>query len=103
MLIALKEASKGSKNKLLLREVQYFVKNKHRFAYDKAKFLGLPIGSGAIESVIRRVVNIRLKSPCLYWKEDTAMSMLLLRSYYKSGRWDDIKRLSNLGALADVA
>ena len=103
VLIALKEASKGSKNKLLLREVQYFVKNKHRFAYDKAKFLGLPIGSGAIESVIRRVVNLRLKSPCLYWKEDTAMSMLLLRSYYKSGRWDDIKRLSNLGALADVA
>ena len=71
-------------------------KNKHRFAYDKAKFLGFPIGSGAIESVTRRFVNLRLKSPYLYWKEDTAMSMILLRSYYKSGHWDDVKRLSNL-------
>lgn len=79
---ALKNAAEGSKSKNLKREVQYFIKNQHRFAYDQAKALGLPIGSGAIESAIRRVVNLRLKSPCLYWNEDTAMSMLLLRSYY---------------------
>lgn len=100
---ALKEAAKGSKSKILRREVQYFVKNRSRFAYDRAKALGLPIGSGAIESAIRRVVNLRLKSPCLYWNENTAMSMLLLRSYYKSGRWNDIKTLAYLGGLKHAA
>lgn len=103
VLSALRLAVKGSKSKKLKRELQYFVKNRHRLAYDKAKALGLPIGSGAIESAIRRVVNLRLKGPGIFWKEDTAMSMLLLRSYYKSGRWNDIKRLTHLGGLEAAA
>ena len=79
------------------------MKNQHRFAYDQAKKLGLPLGSGAIESAVRRVVNLRLKSPCLYWLKDTAMGMLLLRSYYKSGRWNDIKTLVSIGGMANAA
>ncbi|MBX2859484.1 MAG: hypothetical protein KTR17_12560 [Cellvibrionaceae bacterium] len=55
--------------------------------------LKLPIGRGAIESSICRVVNLRLKSPCIFWHEDTTNEMLMLRSYYKAGRWDTLKNL----------
>ncbi len=34
--------------------------------------LKLPIGSGAIESAIRRVVNLRLKGPSIYWHKNSA-------------------------------
>ena len=57
------------------------------------------MGSGTMESSIRRVVNLRLKGSDMYWKEDTAMEMLLLRSYYKADRWADLKELSHLGAM----
>ena len=32
--------------------------------------MGVPLGSGAIESTIRRVVNLRLKGNGIYWTED---------------------------------
>ena len=44
-------------------------------------------GSGAVESSIRRVVNLRMKGNSIFWKEDSANNMLFLRSYYKAGRW----------------
>ena len=53
--------------------------------------LGLPIGSGAMESAIRRVVNLRLKGSAIYWHTRTAEAMLMLRSYFKAGRWNMLK------------
>ena len=62
--------------------------------YDAILSAGLPIGSGAMESAIRRVVNLRLKGASIYWLEETAEAMLLLRSFYKSGRWDMLNSLA---------
>jgi hypothetical protein len=50
---------------------------------------GLPLGSGAIESAIRRVINLRLKGNSIYWKEGNAEAMLVLRGLVLSGRWPD--------------
>src|SRR5208337_1498343 len=49
--------------KALKREREYFKRNGGRGRMDYARIaaLKLPIGSGAIESAIRRVVNLRLK------------------------------------------
>jgi hypothetical protein len=44
--------------------------------YEQVSSLQLPIGSGAMESSIRRVVNMRLKGPCIFWSEDSANEML---------------------------
>jgi hypothetical protein len=95
----LQRITKWSRNKLIKRELEYFRKNRHRFSYELVQALGLPMGSGTMESSIRRVVNLRLKGSDMYWKEDTAMDMLLLRSYYKAGRWSNLKQLSYLGAM----
>ena len=48
----------------------------------------LPLGSGAIESTIRRVVNLRIKGNSIHWLEANAEAMLLLRGLVLSGRWD---------------
>jgi hypothetical protein len=37
--------------------------------YAAARQLKLPIGSGVIESTVRRVVNLRLKGASVYWKK----------------------------------
>ncbi len=57
--------------------------------YDEMHRRGLPIGSGAIESAIRRVVNQRLKGNGLMWCEGNAEGMLLLRAAALTGRWDE--------------
>jgi len=43
-----------------------------RMNYAEARRHNLSIGSGVIESTIRRVVNLRLKATSVYWKESTA-------------------------------
>ena len=64
-------------------------------AYDKLKALKLPIGSGGVESAIRRVINLRLKGPCIFWYRENAEAMLMLRAYYKAGRWNMLKNMAN--------
>ncbi|MCG8556046.1 MAG: hypothetical protein MJD61_12280, partial [Proteobacteria bacterium] len=49
-----------------------------------------PRGSGAIESAMRRVINLRMKSNAKFWKQQNAEGMILLRSYLKAGRFDDL-------------
>jgi len=65
--------------------------NKKRMNYKEVCELKLPIGSGAVESAIRRVINLRLKGASIYWLEEMAEAMLMLRSYYKAGRWNTLK------------
>ena len=85
---AIKMLCRVCKTKALCRERDYFlVRNKDRLNYAGIAALNLPMGSGAIESAIRRVVNLRLKGSCIFWKEDTANEMLMLRCYYKAKRW----------------
>jgi hypothetical protein len=88
---AIKVLCKGRSSKEFRREHTYFLRNQHRMNYDAIEEMRLPIGSGAMESAIRRVVNLRLKGPAIYWHLGTAEAMLTLRSYFKSGRWDMLK------------
>ena len=71
------------------REHDYLLRNARagRLDYAKARRVKMPIGSGTMESAIRRVVNLRLKGPGIFWHEDHAEQMLLLRTYYKSKHW----------------
>ena len=49
---------------------------------------GLPLGSGAVESAIRRVINLRLKGNGMFWTAETAESMLQVRCQLLSTEWD---------------
>ena len=50
---------------------------------------GLPCGSGAIESTIRRVINQRLKSNAIYWLEENAEGIFAIRALLLCDRWDE--------------
>jgi len=86
---------RGSHKKSVLRTAGNYLL-KHSTAghmnYAEARRHKLPIGSGVIESTIRRVVNLRLKGASVYWKESTAQDMLLLRCLYKAKRWKYIEK-----------
>lgn len=84
----IKAVAKGRKLEKMKTELNYFIKNASKMKYAWFKRCRLPIGSGAVESCIRRVVNPRMKCPSTYWKEENAEGFLHLRSLYKSGRWD---------------
>jgi hypothetical protein len=93
---AVKEVCRGRNSKGIRTERDYFVRNLSRMAYDRVRALKLPIGSGSVESAIRRVVNLRLKGPCIFWCKENAEAILLLRGYWKAGRWNQLKNQANL-------
>jgi hypothetical protein len=102
VITAVRDLCRGRNSKAIRKHREYFIKNQRRMAYAQLMALKLPIGSGAIESAVRRVVNLRLKGPSLFWCRASAEAILLLRSYYKAGRWNMLKRLatSHLALLA---
>jgi len=57
--------------------------------YKRLRRRGLPQGSGAIESAIRRVINLRLKGPGLMWHEENAEGALALRAAAVTERWEE--------------
>jgi len=69
------------------KELGYFERYQDHMRYQYFRRRKVPIGSGAIESGIRRVINLRLKAPGTFWREDTAEVFLYLRSQLVSGRW----------------
>jgi len=75
----------------LWTELSYLERHGAEGHLDYARFRrrGVPLGSGAIESAIRRVINLRLKGNSISWYEENAEGMLLLRCLVLSQRWDD--------------
>jgi len=72
------------------KELRYFETRRDLLNYSEAKAEGLPIGSGSIESTIRRVVNMRIKGTGKFWKIENAEGFLHLRCYLMSGRWEQL-------------
>jgi hypothetical protein len=74
------------------REIRYLTKHSDagRLRYQSFRRRDVPMGSGAIESTIRRVINLRLKGNGIYWTEDNAEAVFQLRAAVVSGRWEGI-------------
>jgi hypothetical protein len=77
---------KGAKQ--ALDKVEYFTDNEARMQFQERREENLPEGSGAMESGIRRVVNLRMKGNGKFWKEENAEAMLTVRSHLKTRRFD---------------
>ena len=73
-------------------EADYWARNRERLRYAAFRRKGLPIGSGAVESSVRRVVNLRMKGASITWTEEHAEGILHLRAHAKSGRWDELEQ-----------
>lgn len=84
--------ARGRNARTVKREINYFREHMERMRYDQMREKNLPMGSGATESAIRQVVNMRLKGTGMFWLEHNAEAFLHLRCYLKAGRWDVIER-----------
>jgi hypothetical protein len=78
-------------NEKIRTEIAYLSKHGEagRLKYPTFRALGLPLGSGAIESSIRRVINLRLKGNGIFWREENAEEMLQVRAQVITNRWDE--------------
>ncbi len=93
-VIAALEKLAGSRGRSqpVWREIRYLKKHAQagRLRYPVFRYRRQPIGSGAVESTIRRVINLRLKGNAIYWKADNAEAVFQLRAAELSGRWEEI-------------
>lgn len=77
-------------SKTMKKLKSYFVSNSTRMQYEASRSSKLPTGSGVIESAIRRVINMRVKSPGSFWKLDFVETVIYLRAQVLYGRWGNI-------------
>ncbi len=73
-----------------LKKLNDYFKKPEYYSYKTNKEQGLPIGSGIIESAIRRIINLRVKSPGMFWKREHAEKMIFVRAQVLSGRWKQV-------------
>jgi hypothetical protein len=82
-----------SRQELFKREERYFSgDHKKRLSYADFAQQRLPLGSGAIESAIRRVINQRIKSNGTFWKPENAELVVHMRAQFKIGRFEEMIR-----------
>jgi hypothetical protein len=67
---------------------RYMVNRRGQFKYKEALAEGLPIGSGAVESAHRYVIQDRLKIAGAWWTSENAHNMLALRALRANNRWE---------------
>jgi hypothetical protein len=74
--------------KVVRQRHQYFRDNRARMQYAQFIALGLPIGSGPVESAAKNLVQARLKRSGMRWSHQGGQHVLDLRAYLKSDRWE---------------
>jgi hypothetical protein len=84
----------GAKNEAANDLISYYQTNSSRMDYKKYKQIGCGIiGSGAIESAHRTVVQKRMKQSGQRWSSAGAQNMLNLRVTYMNEKWDNVIKL----------
>jgi hypothetical protein len=81
------------------QEAGYFRSRVDMMRYDDLRRRALPLGTGAVESAIRRVVNLRLKGTGTFWEPENAERMLYLRCRLKASRWHEVEQALHRSAL----
>lgn len=73
------------------REIDYLMNHGEagHLRYRTFRRRGIPCGSGAVESSIRRVINLRLKNNATYWREEGAEALFAVRATILTERWDE--------------
>jgi len=68
----------------------YLSARREQIAYARFQAMGLPIGSGMVESANKLVVEERLKGPGMHWDRGNVDPMLALRCAAANDRWDEV-------------
>jgi len=74
--------------KALTKLYNYLEKHQGHIQYDKFKEMGIPIGSGLVESTCKWLIQQRFKGVGMRWSEDGFNHLLHLRLAWVNGRFD---------------
>ncbi len=102
VVIELETLLSGRRTKEQTTWLNYFVTHgltHRRMDYSASRSRQMPIGSGAVESAIRRVINLRVKSNSTYWLRENAETMIRLRAWIKAGRGEELFRQTTYVAI----
>ncbi len=64
--------------------------------YKAYKQSGLNVGSGAIESGNKKVIQQGMKQPGKQWNVESGQTIASLRTKSNSGQWRDVEQLLNV-------
>jgi hypothetical protein len=88
----------GKNSKEAQELINYYTTNKDRMNYPQYQKMGCGIiGSGAIESAHRTVIQKRMKLSGQRWSKQGAQNMLNLRVVKKNNQWGKIVEISKYG------
>ena len=73
--------------------ITYYTNNRERMRYGDYRARGIQIGSGTIESGCNHVIGARLKQAGMIWQVAGARAVATVRTWLKSGRWDEAMAL----------
>src|SRR5262249_54042088 len=80
--------ARGRRGRLINKTLDYLEGHLKRMRYAQMREQGLSIGSGVVESAVRRVNNLRFKSASMCWKPEHFEPLLYLRAIAKAGHWN---------------
>jgi hypothetical protein len=75
--------------KVVAANLEYFGKRREQIRYAEFEQAGYPIGSGAVESGNKLVVEARLKGAGMHWAGHNVDPMVALRNIACSDRWEE--------------
>ena len=73
--------------------ITYYTNNRERMRYPEYRARGIQIGSGVVESGCNHVIGARLKQAGMIWQVDGARAVATVRTWLKSGRWNEAMAL----------
>jgi hypothetical protein len=88
------EGLPASAHKTLTSLYHYLDKHREHIEYARFKELGLPIGSGMVESACKWLIQQRFKGVGMRWSEDGFNHLLHLRLDWVNGRFDSLFTLA---------
>ena len=75
--------------KTIRGSLEYLEKRQEQIRYADFQAMGYPIGSGAVESANKLVVEARLKGSGMHWARAHVNPMVALRTIVCSDRWEE--------------
>ncbi len=83
------EEAKGEAVEAVAASARYFEKRYEQIRYSEYELMGLPLGSGCVESACKLLVEARLKGPGMHWARKHVNPMLGLRTIAYNDRWEE--------------
>lgn len=87
--VVLESIEDSEKQLKIKKEINYFISHQDRMDYQKAKKLGEPMGSGAIESTCRQL-QCRFKRPGQFWSQQGDQALLYIDGFWRNQHWSSL-------------